>query len=112
MADREWPADQGREAQGQSLAVEVGEEKEEQDNQVVQQLEWLHRAAHNMGIVCAWWIAWRCPELLRYIPNILIIFGSFPFSSGLLFLTLFSFRIPLDSSASMSPFLVDLSVMS
>ena len=46
MADRGWPADQGREAQRQSLAVEVGEEKEEQDNQFVQQLEWLHRAAH------------------------------------------------------------------
>ena len=48
MADLGWPADQGMVAQGQSLAVEVGEQKEEQSS-LVQQLEMLHRVAYNMG---------------------------------------------------------------
>ena len=62
------------------------------------------------GSICAWWIAWGCPELLRYILNILIIF-PFSFSSRLLFLTLFNLRVLISSGASMPPLFVDLSVM-
>ena len=48
MADREWPADQGMGAQGQSLAVEVGEQKEEQSSLVQQMEVLLHMVAYNM----------------------------------------------------------------
>ena len=51
-----------------------------------------------------------CPELFRYIINILIIFAP-SFSSRLLFLTVFNLRVLISSGASMPSLLVDLSVV-